>query len=167
MTRLRLAACIAAILHAWPAAAGDLLAMLDGRWTGSGWSRAVADAPRESLRCKLVVTVSPRGSRIDIRGKCAVPGKSYDLRSFIARKADGTYEGQWSNPGGEGAADLTGRRDGDRLVLHYDGRHPDTARRVEGTMTWTIGADSFVLSNTVTDVAAAKTWQAGAMTFAR
>ena len=149
------------------AQADELLSRLDGRWTGSGWSQANADAARDVLRCKLAITLSASGDRADIRGKCATPGKSYDMRSFIARQGDGSYTGQWSNPGGEGAADLTGTRSGDRLVMRYDGRHPDTKRRIAGTMTWRIATGSISLSNTVTDIAGAKTWKAGEMTFGR
>ena len=149
------------------ASADELLTRLDGRWTGSGWSQATADAARDVLRCKLAITLSASRDRADIRGKCATPGKSYDMRSFIARQSDGSYSGQWSNPGGEGAANLTGTRSGDRLVMRYDGRHPDTKRRIAGTMTWRIGTDSISLSNTVTDIAGAQTWKAGEMTFGR
>ena len=62
---------------------------------------------------------------------------------------------------------LAGRRSGETLVMRYDGRHPDTKRRIAGTMTWRIGKDGFSLSNSVTDVASGATWRAGEMTFKR
>lgn len=168
MNRASLAAWLLVLL-ALPvqAQADGLLEKLDGRWTGAGWSQAGKDAARDVLRCKLVVTLTAAGARADIRGKCATPGKSYDMRSFIARSADGSYRGQWSNPNGDGAATLAGRRDGNTLTLRYDGRHPDTKRRIAGTMTWHIGSNGFSLSNSVTDVAGGTTWQAGEMTFKR
>ena len=167
MRALVFAAWVAALVLSGQATADELLARLDGRWTGSGWAQAAEDAARDVLRCKLALTLSASATRIDIRGKCATPGKSYDMRGFVARRDDGSYSGQWSNPGGEGAANLSGRRSGETLVMRYDGRHPDTKRRIAGTMTWRIGKDGFSLSNSVTDVASSATWRAGEMTFKR
>lgn len=150
-----------------PAIADTLLEPLDGRWTGSGWAQPAADATREAIRCKLVVTLSASRDRADLRGKCATPGNRYDMRGFFTRLSDGTYKGQWFNPRGEGAVDLTGRRDGDRLVMDYDGRHPDTKHRIQGTMTWQIAPDAIVLSNSLTDVTEGVSWETSAMTFAR
>lgn len=158
-------ACLLALCQ--PAAADTLLEGLDGRWTGSGWAQPAADAAKEAVRCKLVVTLSASRDRADLRGKCATPGNRYDLRGFFKRQSDGSYQGQWSNPRGEGAVDLTGRRDGDRLVMDYDGRHPENKHRIRGTMTWLIAPDAVVLSNRLTDVTEGVTWETSAMTFAR
>lgn len=152
---------------AGPVAADPLLETLAGDWRGSGVARSRPGAPPETIRCRIANSVNAAG-RLDMAGKCAVPGRSATASAFV-EPVPGvrTYRAEWSNPFGAGTLSLRGRPDGDAIRFTFLMRHPDTDERLRGTMVWTIGESSFDVRTSVTPEGGGPAEVLGEMTFAR
>lgn len=127
-----------------PAKAEPLLS-LGGEWAGTGWASRGPDAPRERVRCRLTNRVDHAQGRLSVSGRCAAPGRRFDLSGRMTAEG-GRLSGRWSNPFGAGVADVAGRSRGQTMTLSFRGRDPDTGERFKGQMRWTVGDDRFSIT---------------------
>lgn len=128
-----------------PAMAEPLLS-LGGDWAGSGWAKPGPDAPRERVRCRVTNRVDNARGRLSVSGRCAAPGRRFDLSGSMTADGDGRLTGRWSNPFGAGATDVYGRSRGQTMTVSFRGRDPDTGESLKGRMRWTVGAGRFSIT---------------------
>lgn len=136
--RLSLAALLIGI--ATPALT-DPLADMAGGWSGSGIARKSADAPEEAVRCRLDNTWETENSRLRIRGRCAVPGRSFEVHGALARRGDGRLRGFWSNPDGPGQTSISGRVEDQKVEFTFSAKDPATGEDVSQIVRWTLEGD--------------------------
>lgn len=135
-----------------PSLAADQLAMLRGEWSGTGWAKRTTDGPRETVRCRVSSKYSPPARRLLVTGKCAVPGRKFNLRGVVSSEVDGgAIRGSWANPFGAGSASVSGSQSGNRVTLDFRAPHPDTKEDVPQQMEWTIGDRAFSITTKLGD----------------
>ena len=135
MKRALLAAILATISFALPAAAADdpILARLVGDWTGRGTWRQSADAQPERIFCKISNTLVQNGAALQQRGRCSVASSSGSVDGIISANGGGRYSGTLNSLASQGAASLSGTGSGSRLVLdttYVDARSHEPAKSV-------------------------------------
>jgi len=148
-----------------PAKAEPLLS-LGGEWAGAGWASRGPDAPRERVRCRLTNRVDQALVRLSVSGRCAAPGRRFDLSGRMTAQG-GRLRGRWSNPFGGGAADISGRSRGRTMTLSFRGRDPDTGERFKGQMRWTVGDDRFTITTASAPINGETYRVVGEISFAR
>ncbi|MBJ3764551.1 hypothetical protein ILP92_17590 [Maribius pontilimi] len=124
------------------AAAADPLPDMAGDWSGSGVARRAPSSPDEAVRCRLQNTWEADNARLRVRGRCAVPGRSFDIDGALARRPDDRLRGFWSDPEGRGQTSVVGRSEGDRVAFAFSATDPDTGIDVSQTVTWTLSGDT-------------------------
>lgn len=127
--------------------AGDSLQSFKGTWKGEGWARQSPGAPRENVRCRLKASYIPPSNRLVIKGKCAVPGRSFNMKGTVSEKQGGKISGRWSNPFGPGSKAIAGTVDAKGIALNVSvpvrrGGHAQPHR-----MVWSKTNNGFVLTN--------------------
>lgn len=157
---------LAALLSAQPACAAGF-SDLEGRWRGSGWSRASADSAREAVRCTIRADASNNGLRIDLTGQCASPGRRVNVNAWLERGVDGSFAGRWSNPDGLGTFGLRGHGNWQEISMSFEEADPDTGERIAGTMVWKLSSEGFTISTALRELESGKVWQAGMITFGK
>lgn len=136
----------AAFSQAAAAQSPDPLARLQGSWKGEGWARQKTSTAPEMVRCRIENSYYRSSMKLVVEGRCAVPGRRFNLTGSVSRKADGqSYSGRWSNPFGAGAASVTGTQSGKRITLRFSAPHPDTGKKAAHLMQWDIESDGFSL----------------------
>jgi hypothetical protein len=115
----------AACLFAMPANAQDhYLARFAGTWIGQGSLKLERENAREAVYCRITSQLSPDGSTLQQNGRCAAGERSRTIAgTLLYDSARNTVSGSWS--GGPEHADVSGRRQGDRLVLQLRGSAGD------------------------------------------
>ena len=85
-------------------------------------------------------------------GKCAVPGRKFNLKGTVSGEVDGgTIRGRWSNPFGVGSASVRGHQSGNRVLLDFRAPYPDTKERVPQQMEWNIADNAFAITTRLND----------------
>jgi hypothetical protein len=151
-----------------PAPAADLLDNLRGSFRGSGWGVRTPDAGKETIRCKLDGSYTDATGRTTFNGRCAAPGNKFAINGYIRKSSvPGRYVGRWANPYGIGEVSVSGKAQGNTIVLTYDAQHPDTGKEIEGRIRWTISASGFSIESSAREVATGKSWTSGNLKFTR
>lgn len=125
VTVIRALAC-AVVLLASPVQAQPepYLARFAGTWVGQGSLRLERENAREAVYCRITSQLSPDGTMLQQNGRCAAGERSRTLAgTLLYDSARNTVSGSWS--GGPERADVSGRRQGDRLVLQLRGSAGD------------------------------------------
>ena len=155
MRCLRSVIVVPLIMLAMPAPSAlsaDLLAALGGAWTGTGWAKRTTDGPREAVRCRISNRYHAPGRRLVVTGKCAVPGRKFNLTGTVSSTVDGgPIRGRWSNPFGAGSASVEGHQSGNRVFLDFRAPHPDTKEKVAQQMEWLLADNAFSITTRLHD----------------
>lgn len=130
----------ALILLALPASA-DPLPDMAGPWVGSGWARQIAGGPQEAVRCQIDNTFDPSAVRLSIKGRCAVPGRRFDIDGALIAQDNGRVRGHWSNPDGPGRTAISGQIDGDAVHFTFRATDPASGTDVSQVSTWRLDGD--------------------------
>jgi len=143
---LAVLAGIAGALSGSPARADDLLAKMEGSWTGSGTAREEVDAPAEPVRCRIQNSYDGGAQRLAVSGRCAASGRAVNVRGHLrAGSSAGSYFGEWTNPFGGDPLQLSGRRAGNTISFRYSTRDPKSNSLVRGTIVWRLSNDHVTL----------------------
>ena len=139
--------CALHIMMPAPAHSDPFLNSMDGQWSGAGWAKMTPASEREAVRCRVKNTYAASDQRLVFNGKCAVPGKRFNLNGDVSA-LDGTnvIKGRWTNPFGIGSALVNGRRNGDRVYFTFRVKDPETNRSIERGMSWTRRKDGFSIT---------------------
>ena len=149
MIRIRVSAVIlvATAFSLPPARADEFLSSLDGSWSGSGWAKRNSGSPREVVRCRIKNTYVDASQRLVVIGKCAVPGRKFDLSGTVsARDGSNEINGRWSNPFGMGSTRVNGRRSGDQILFTFRAKDPETKTLVNQAMKWIRSGEGFSIT---------------------
>lgn len=119
---------LAAVFSGAAPAQESYLARFAGTWIGQGSLRLDGDgqgkSAREAVYCRITSQLSPDGTTLQQRGRCAAGERSRSLvGTLVYDAARNTVSGSWS--GGPERAEVSGRRQGDRLVLQLRGSAGD------------------------------------------
>ena len=125
---------LALVLLCTPALA-DPLPQMAGSWSGSGTARQASDAPPEAVRCRLDNDWQAKFSRLRVRGRCAVPGRKFEIDGALIDK-NGAISGFWRNPDGPGQVRVSGQTRDDAVYFSFSATDPDTGRDVSQLVTW-------------------------------
>ena len=87
----------------------DPLPQMAGSWSGDGTARQAPDTPPEAVRCRLENDWQAEFSRLRVHGRCAVPGRRFDIDGALIDK-NGVISGFWRNPDGPGQVSVSGQR---------------------------------------------------------
>ncbi len=130
----------------------ELLATLDGAWKGEGWAKRKTFTAMEKVQCRIENTYFNSSLKLVVKGRCAVPGRKFDLTGSITRNIrSGAISGRWSNPFGAGGASVTGAESGSRITLSFTAPHPDTGNKAAHLMLWDIANGKFTLTTRLGD----------------
>jgi len=97
--------------------AADALQAFDGSWRGEGWAVQNPGAKREKIQCRLKASYIPPSKRLVVRGKCAVPGRKFNMKGTISEKKGNLVAGRWFNPFGSGSTAVKGSITEDGVML--------------------------------------------------
>lgn len=127
------------------------LSKMTGKWSGSGWGKRHADAPRETLRCRLTSRYIARKRELRLTGKCAAAARSYDISGFLKNAAGGRVTGRWANPNGAGAVNIAGKRSGNSISFTVKATDPKTKQKRTYRMVWKLARGSMSVATRLAD----------------
>jgi len=108
-------------VHAQPE---PYLARFTGTWIGQGSLRLEGKDAREAVYCRITSHLTADGTTLQQNGRCAAGERSRTIAgTLIYDSARNAVTGSWS--GGPERAEVSGRRQGDRLVLQLRGSAGD------------------------------------------
>lgn len=123
-TRLLALACALTAAHPVHAQSEPYLARFAGIWVGQGSLRLERENAREAVYCRITSRLSPDGTTLQQNGRCAAGERSRTIAgTLLYDSAHNTVSGNWS--GGPERAEVSGRRQGDRLVFQLRGNAGD------------------------------------------
>jgi hypothetical protein len=124
-TRLLTALLLLATSVSAQAQSDPYLARFAGTWVGQGSLKLERENAREGVYCRITSQLSPDGSTLIQNGRCAAGERSRTIAgTLLYDSVRNTVTGSWS--GGPERAEVSGRRQGDRLVLQLRGSAGDT-----------------------------------------
>jgi len=122
--RALLIAAALSMPHAAQAQPEPYLARFAGTWVGQGSLKLDRENAREAVYCRITSLLSPDGSTLQQTGRCAAGERSRTIAGVLVYdSARNAVSGSWS--GGPERAEVSGRRQGDRLVLQLRGSAGD------------------------------------------
>lgn len=121
---MRLAALLALSLVATPALADtadtDLLNRLSGSWAGKGTLRDGPAAAPDAIECTLEAATN--GGTLTISGQCSGAAKGAKMAGELRwSEGPGIYVGRLQGASLSGTRSLSGKRQGDSLILRISG----------------------------------------------
>jgi hypothetical protein len=115
---------VACLLATALVAQDSYLASFAGTWVGQGSLKLEGGQGREAVYCRITSQLSPDGSTLQQNGRCAAGERSRTLAgTLIYDSMRNIVSGSWRS--GPERAEVSGRRQGDRLVLQLRGRADD------------------------------------------
>ena len=100
------------------------LARFAGTWIGQGSLTLERENAREAVYCRITSQLSPDGTTLQQNGRCAAGERSRAIGgTLVYDAARNMVSGSWS--GGPERAEVSGRRQDDRLVLQLRGSAGD------------------------------------------
>jgi hypothetical protein len=122
--RAMLIAAVLTLPQAAQAQPEPYLARFAGTWIGQGSLKLERENAREAVYCRITSQLSPDGTTLQQNGRCAAGERSRTIAgTLVYDSARNSVSGNWS--GGPERADVSGRRQGDRLVLQLRGSASD------------------------------------------
>lgn len=137
-------------LCASPAAA-ETLADMAGPWSGTGTARETPTSPEETVRCRIDNTWQADRARLKVAGRCAVPGRSFDIDGTLVLGEDGKVSGFWSNPDGPGQTAISGKAQGDAVYFTFRAKSPATGQDLSQIVTLSLKGDQLRLGTVTRD----------------
>jgi hypothetical protein len=117
-------AAIACLFGGTAFAQDHYLSRFAGTWIGQGSLKLERENAREAVYCRITSQLSPDGATLQQNGRCAAGERSRTIAgTLVYDSARNSVSGNWS--GGPERADVSGRRQGDRLVLQLRGSAGD------------------------------------------
>ncbi len=110
------------------ALAGSILERAAGKWSGTGWARRDANAPRELVKCRLSAKFVKKQNRLSVSGKCTGGGRSVRLSGRFVDEGAGDFSGKWSTGSRLGADQMTGRQNGNKIRFNWQSRNQKTGK---------------------------------------
>ena len=145
MLNLNKSALVALLLSALPAHA-DTLSRMAGSWSGDGWARQVVDGPQEPVRCRLTNTFDEQKQRLEISGRCAVPGRQLTMAGRLdGQRGSDRISGIWFNPDGLGSTNVSGTQGAGRITFAFSAKDPQTGEPIAQTVEWRLSGGSLDL----------------------
>lgn len=115
--RALVVAAALAVPHAAQAQPEPYLARFAGTWIGQGSLKLERENAREAVYCRITSQLSPDGSTLQQSGRCAAGERSRTMTGVLVYdSARNAVSGNWAG-GATDRAEVSGRRQGDRLVL--------------------------------------------------
>jgi hypothetical protein len=134
------------VLVAAPSTA-DPLSEMAGEWSGSGTAREAPGRAEEAVRCRLSNEWQEDRGRLRVRGRCAVPGSTFEIDGALNHVDDGRLSGFWRNPSGLGQTSISGRISGDAAHFAFSAKDPKSGRDLSQIITMQIVSKGFRLSS--------------------
>lgn len=117
-------------------ASTETLAQFSGTFRGTGSVRRSPDNAAESVRCRITAKLAGGGLTLEQSGTCAVPGQKFEIASrLVLDPRTNRLSGDWTDPADGSAASVSGRKEGERLMLTIVGRDP---RTMESRTRWLV-----------------------------
>ncbi len=139
---------IVALWAAPPALSSELLSSMKGSWIGNGWVKRNPGGPRETVRCRITNHYVTAGRRLVVSGKCAVPGKKFELKGTVSANLSGTrISGRWSNPFGIGSTSVEGTLFANQAFLDFKAPLDGSKKPVRQQMIWQKKSRGFTITN--------------------
>ncbi len=126
VSALRLVALAGVLTIAQPVIAQPepYLARFAGTWIGQGSLTLERENAREAGYCRITSQLSPDGTTMQQNGRCPAGERSRTIAgTLVYDAARNRVTGNWS--GGPERAEVSGRRQGDRLLLQLRGNAGD------------------------------------------
>ena len=127
-------------------ALSDPLADMAGDWTGSGTAREAPGSAVESVRCRMSNEWQADRGRLRVRGRCAVPGRTFEIDGALKHEDGDRLSGFWRNPDGPGQTSVGGRVSGDTVRFAFSAKDPGTGRDLSQVVTLQLGAQGLRFS---------------------
>lgn len=125
IARALLVAVAIAAPHAAQAQPEPYLARFAGTWIGQGSLKLERENAREAVYCRITSQLSPDGTTLQQNGRCAAGERSRTIAgTLLYDAARNAVSGNWAG-GATDRAEVSGRRQGDRLVLQLRGGAAD------------------------------------------
>ncbi len=125
----------------------DPLPELAGEWSGSGTAREVPGSAEEAVRCRLSNEWQEDRRRLRVRGRCAVPGRTFEIDGALKEEDDDRLSGFWRNPDGPGQTSISGRVDSETVQFAFSAKHPRTGRDLSQIITMQMAAGTLRYSS--------------------
>jgi hypothetical protein len=139
-----------------------------GSFRGEGSVKRTAGDASESVRCRITSGLGEDGLSLDQSGSCAVPGQKVTIESrIVLDPASNRLTGSWTDPSDGSAATVSGRLEGDRMVLTIVGRDPKTLEARTRWMVLEPTGTGYRLTSTAADPRGGGRFVAGSIEFTR
>ena len=139
------------VLVATPALADPLPGMA-GDWSGSGTAREAPGRAEEAVRCRLSNEWQEDRGRLRVRGRCAVPGRTFEIDGALKHEDGGRLSGFWRNPHGPGQTSVSGQVFGDTAQFAFRARDPAADTDVSQVVTMQIVSEGLrLVARSLTD----------------
>ncbi len=126
------------------------LSKYGGKWSGSGWGKRDAGAPRERVRCRMTAKYRAKTRRLSVSGKCAAASRSFTLLGHVAEyRGSNRLTGRWVNPSGMGSVKVAGRRNGNNLIFTFRAKDRKLGKMRQFRTVWKLNRNSFTLNSQV------------------
>ena len=103
------------------------------------------------MRCQIDNTWQADRTRLKIAGRCAVPGRSFDIEGSLVLGNDGKISGYWSNPDGPGQTAVSGKAQGDAVYFTFHAKSLATGQDISQIVTLSLNGDQLRLSAVTRD----------------
>ncbi len=124
----------------------DPLPDMAGEWTGSGTAREAPGRAEEAVRCRLNNAWQEDRRRLRVRGRCAVPGRTFEIDGALKEEGGGRLSGFWRNPDGPGQVSISGQIVDDAAQFTFRAKEPGTGVDISQVITLQITSGVFRLS---------------------
>ena len=164
---------LAFVVANFPAQAADtsqhtsFLKKLSGTWKGRGILRRKLSANKEPVSCRL--DGNWKDGRLNLTYICLGVDVRFESKGFLAYKATtNRYTGTWYTSGQSTQARVEGTKNGNRLNLILNGKHPKTSKPVSSKLVISLRSAARLVNTIRTrDTKTGKTFELFAVTFKR
>lgn len=109
---------------------------LSGNWRGKGFVRLTKGGPEESIRCRINTITHPNGKEMTIFGTCAMAGFVLPIDGSIVAQGGSKYSSTvFRTLVRLTTSSFSGRRQGSRLFLRFEGRDSATNQTISSRLT--------------------------------